>query len=246
MSTYSIYRIVNFRNGKMYIGQTLDLKRRKTNHWNKLRSGKHHSSALQNAYNKWGESAFYLEVLEKGLSENEVDAREIYWINSFDSFRHGYNRVPGGRLKGICDVEAKPCTWNEVEYKSIREAAFILGLSEPGMRHRIRNGYKNDSDLKLSGLKRIECQWNGIKYKSIQEACTVLGINRASMWERIQKGYKCDADLGEQFKGKPCRWNGIEYVSITKAAEVNNIKRATLSARLQKGYTCDSDLIKAA
>lgn len=47
-----IYRIVNKRNGKFYIGSTKNADQRKREHWYRLKRNNHHCFYLQNAWNK--------------------------------------------------------------------------------------------------------------------------------------------------------------------------------------------------
>lgn len=58
-----IYEIVNLKNGKKYIGQSIDLYRRKIVHFSTLRTGKHDNKYLQNVYNKYGEKIFEFKIL---------------------------------------------------------------------------------------------------------------------------------------------------------------------------------------
>lgn len=57
-----IYRIVNTRNGKFYVGSSKNLRSREKSHFNNLRLKKHHNAYLQYAYNKESET-FSFEVL---------------------------------------------------------------------------------------------------------------------------------------------------------------------------------------
>jgi group I intron endonuclease len=60
-----VYIIKNTINNKCYIGSSNNIYKRNYLHKSKLKRNKHHSIKLQNAYNKYGESVFIIEVLLK-------------------------------------------------------------------------------------------------------------------------------------------------------------------------------------
>lgn len=63
-SASGCYEILNTVNGKRYIGSTMNLKKRWTEHRKILRGGRHNNQILQRAWNKYGEDAFkFLPIL---------------------------------------------------------------------------------------------------------------------------------------------------------------------------------------
>lgn len=54
----AIYHIVNTETGAVYVGSTVAAKRRRMEHWKKLRAGSHPCRHLQSAYQKYGPSVF--------------------------------------------------------------------------------------------------------------------------------------------------------------------------------------------
>ena len=92
-----IYMILNNVNGKVYIGQALNSKRRLYKHKYDLRRGKHSNPHLQSAWNKYGESSFTFMVVEK-CDDDYLDFAERSWIKSCDSTnrKKGYNLEEGG------------------------------------------------------------------------------------------------------------------------------------------------------
>jgi len=108
MKIVGIYKITNLINGKTYIGQTVNYRKRKTSHYSKLKQGKHHNEHLQMAFNKYGESAFKIELLKKCKIE-ELDELEQYYIKKFDACNpeKGYNMMYGGQAHREFTEEVK-------------------------------------------------------------------------------------------------------------------------------------------
>lgn len=90
--TVGVYRIFNTKNGKSYVGQSLDISRRLQEHYRSLNSFSicHHSPKLQEDWDEYGEDAFRAEVLEV-CPEHKLEEREKYWIYFFNSAEEGYN-----------------------------------------------------------------------------------------------------------------------------------------------------------
>lgn len=92
-----IYEIRNTTNGHLYIGSAVNLKQRWHDHKKLLRGNKHHSKHLQNAWNKYGESAFSFAVLRYVERKEDLIINEQEYI---DSCNPEYNvcRVAGSTL----------------------------------------------------------------------------------------------------------------------------------------------------
>ena len=58
-----IYQIRNLVNDKRYIGQSINLHKRKSDHFSSLKNDKHANYHLQNSYNKHGKQNFIFETL---------------------------------------------------------------------------------------------------------------------------------------------------------------------------------------
>lgn len=90
-----IYLITNKINDKKYVGQSSRINFRWTHHIVDLRNNCHHNKHLQASWNKYGADNFEFSIIEK-CTEDELNQREIYWINYYDSFNNGYNLDQGG------------------------------------------------------------------------------------------------------------------------------------------------------
>lgn len=92
-----IYKITNSINGKSYIGQSTDIHRRWRTEVADSNNINSHSYdyPLMRAFRKYGIDNFKFEIIEECKSE-ELNKREVHWIDYFDTFFHGYNQTLGG------------------------------------------------------------------------------------------------------------------------------------------------------
>jgi group I intron endonuclease len=93
LTNLTLYRIVNTKNNKKYIGITSNaLKSRWAYHLHRLRHGKA-PAKLQSAYDEYGESSFIIEPIASGnKSDIMLLERELSTLTVVD----GYNSVIGG------------------------------------------------------------------------------------------------------------------------------------------------------
>lgn len=96
MKTGIIYIIKNNINSKVYIGQTTtNLQTRFSQHCKKSTLANRHYK-LYNAIKKYGKEHFFIGELEKNIPLSELDNKEIYYIEKYNSFINGYNSTKGG------------------------------------------------------------------------------------------------------------------------------------------------------
>lgn len=117
-----IYKIINIKNSKVYIGQSVDIKERRDSHFEALKSNRHYNKYLQNSFNKYGEENFKFEVIEITGNLNE---REIFWIQFYNACNceKGYNLLHGGtKFKMTPLVKAKISKGIKEFYKDNEEA----------------------------------------------------------------------------------------------------------------------------
>lgn len=97
-----IYKITNLINNKVYIGQSIDIKQRWYNHL-------HHHQHLKDlplyrAFKKYGITNFTFNIIEE-CNVQDLDEREKYWIQYYNSYNNGYNMTTGGQ--GVHNTEIK-------------------------------------------------------------------------------------------------------------------------------------------
>jgi group I intron endonuclease len=92
----TIYRIRNLVDGKVYVGQAVNFKKRKYRHLWELRSSRHINDHLQRAWLQYGEAQFVFEILSDDISHELLTGEEQRFLDlhkaSDQAF--GYNKSP--------------------------------------------------------------------------------------------------------------------------------------------------------
>ena len=95
-----IYMIKNLHNDKIYIGQSVNIKKRWEQHikTSKNKRNKSYKYPLYKEMRIYGIDAFQFSILEI-CEEPLLNQQEIYWIEKYEAFKNPshYNRTAGGR-----------------------------------------------------------------------------------------------------------------------------------------------------
>ena len=107
MKIVGIYKITNLKNGKIYIGQSIDVLERFIQHKSDLKGNRHVNKHLQSAYNLYGLKNFSFEILEE-CSKKELDKKEKYWIDYYGGVnsKTNYNQKDGGHEQACLSEES--------------------------------------------------------------------------------------------------------------------------------------------
>ena len=176
-----IYQIRNLVNNKIYIGSATNLRKRLNTHINKLKTNIHENKKLQNAFNKYGERNFTLEIIEFVEDKSKLLEHEQYWMNRFNVVKDGYNIQPiaGNSLGRIVTQETR-------EKMSKNNARYWKGENVPEhVRQNLikiaksRIGSKNSKAVKVINIQdniifgsEVECaKYYNISTKTIREHC---------------------------------------------------------------------------
>lgn len=94
-----IYKITNLLNGFIYIGQSINIYNRWNQHRNRSfnSNAKDYNTPLYQDIRKYGLENFEFKIIEECLKE-DLDDKEQYWIEYYDSFFNGYNESFGGTI----------------------------------------------------------------------------------------------------------------------------------------------------
>lgn len=98
--TRGVYCFTNKINGKQYIGQSMNIEKRYSDHktrpWTK--SCKDKDTAFYKALVKYGFNNFDFSIIDENdnYTKEDLNKLEIYYIDKFDTYFKGYNLTPGG------------------------------------------------------------------------------------------------------------------------------------------------------
>ena len=92
-----IYKITNIINNKVYIGQTTrTVEARFQEHLHSCTQKSKATLHLYSAMNLYGKENFSVEMIDTAISQDDLNKKEIYWIEFYDSMNAGYNMTKGG------------------------------------------------------------------------------------------------------------------------------------------------------
>lgn len=119
-----IYKIINDINDKIYVGKThLTLDERWKQHCQDYKKSSC-SRPLYNAMKKYGIEHFHIEEIERCENPEE---REIYQIETLNTFKNGYNATLGGDGRPYIDYNLVVATYKEINNQN--EVARRLNIS---------------------------------------------------------------------------------------------------------------------
>lgn len=158
-----IYMLKNLVNQKCYVGQTVDLKRRLSQHRRSNRPG------IDSAIQKYGWKNFTCEVLEECPREM-LNEREIFWIAKLDCIvPNGYNCTIGGN----CFIGE-----NNPNYGKPRSAETRAKISATLKGHGVSEETRKKIGMANSGRKRTEEEKlkisNSLKGHAVSEETRML------------------------------------------------------------------------
>ncbi len=77
-----IYRLYHKESGRSYIGQSVNITSRKSQHYHQLKKGVHGIKRLQADYDKYGKNAFEFEILVECAKE-DLDKYEMHFHQTY-------------------------------------------------------------------------------------------------------------------------------------------------------------------
>lgn len=184
-----IYCIKNNDNGKIYIGQSVDVEYRICNHFSCLKHNRHDNEHMQRAYNL-NSSAFTWELLQECTIE-DLDDLEIYYIEKYKSTdrARGYNRSYGGQQshRATAETRAKMSITKKGKHFT-QDHCKKIGEAN---RHRI---YSEETRAKIAEKRKrpvLQYSKNGDfikRFAGITDATKEMGLKSATSIKNVLYG----------------------------------------------------------
>lgn len=203
-----IYKIINDINDKVYVGKTVQTQEERfSEHIRAAKKNEVKNRPLYYAIRKYGIEHFSIQQIEE-CSVNEVNEREIYWIEKQDSYNSGYNATKGGEGKFkynydlIYSLYKKGYTASRIakelnyDVSSCIDILCYIGISHNEIR-------KRGNDSKKKPVKQINASTGEIikTYLSIKEAAICCNIKCAgSIGNAARTGNLCGGFIWEFMK----------------------------------------------
>ena len=199
-----IYGIKNKVNGKIYIGQSIEIERRYKDHMRDLKKKRHANAHLSNSFNIYGENSWELIVLEE-CEKEQLSLKEEKWINSF-AREQIYNenffiinltgeRNPFFGKKHKIESKKKMSKWKSENYSGESNPNFGKKQSkEVRLKMTLNRSCATSKGLKIEDILEIkELLLCGTKHKIIAEkfgvARTVITrISNGTRWANVTGG----------------------------------------------------------
>lgn len=239
-----IYKIENLINHKCYIGQSIDIHRRWTDHKRvyKLETEASYDYPIYRAFRKYGLENFSFEILEECLS-SELNEKEKLYIRKYDSFFNGYNQSFGGDskcekpkeniLKVFNLLQNTTLTHPEIAKECNVSRSLVQGMNVGRVWHNDDFDYPlqkgaNTSKLQKKEVKKATTKKKPIKTKNI--ICPICG-NKKMHESKTCKN--CAKELSIN-KNKPSKEELLALLSETTNFELIARKYNVSSATIRK------------
>ena len=204
-----VYSISNTKNGKIYIGSSVDMAARWGVHRHQLRKGEHHSVKLQRAWNKYGEEVFKFCVLEVVLDKNKLTSCEQAWMDKLHAVHKGYN--------------VKPFAGSNIGYTPTLASRMKMSKSRTGMKRTLESRRKQSEAMRGVALSKN----HSAKLAAINRergAATEKTIATCSLCESKFETFPSELLRGRKYCSKKCylEHRRIEAAPGKKEKEANS------------------------
>lgn len=228
--TNIIYKITNSVNNKIYIGQTIQNITERY-YGLDLTSSRTTSSILQHAALKYGNDKFFVEVIyQSPFTEikailDDLNSKETYFIDFFQSNKVGYNIREGGKNHFRTETEKKKLSDSHVAKKS-----YLRTFCDPeGNKIEVLNlsGFCKENQLDFSAMQKVSI---GKKYSYKGWRKWKEGLKKYDPTESTEKNKQGSIKKYTLLKDN----KQLNIENLKKFCQENNLNYSNMKALVQK------------
>lgn len=225
-----VYMIQNIKNGKLYIGSTINFTNRSKAHFRGLKGRYHDNRLLQKDYDIYGNDSFIIVQLCETDNDNERYEIEASIISKLKTYENGYNLTVDGRGKYIITDSTRMKMRRNSKgesnpfYGKKHTKEVIERLSQVAKENNIgeNNPFYGRKHTKES-LEKMKKSFNRLK---------------SSGWVNPQKGVPKTKQAREnnakaQPNKKPVHAEGKDYISVSACARDLGVVNSTVGNRIK-------------
>lgn len=149
-----IYKFTNNINGKIYIGSSINLRKRFSNHLKLLKTNSHHSKSFQNAWNKYKEDNFSFEIIEDVENSYNLLIKEQYYLDNIIFAQDYINKINNKFIELSYNIN--PCSSNRLGTIQSEESKLKSKLNNPNRKDILQYDFNGNFIKKWDSASDIE------------------------------------------------------------------------------------------
>lgn len=207
-----IYQIVNKQTCQFYIGSTVNLQRRRHNHFHLLRIGKHDNVYLQRSFDKYGLSKFDFFVIEYSILSHLLTTEQKYLDVCWDNCNKCFN------IGKIADAPARGTKRSE-------ECKRKMSLDRKGkIPNRI---YCVSEETKAKLRKALKNNKNHLGKKHSENAKLKISISsKGKTRKSLSKETKMKIGLANKGKIRTAETKEkLKFAALNRRKEISNVEQ---------------------
>lgn len=229
--TYGIYLIRNNVTGDCYVGQSTNIPKRIIEHF---RTDRKKPSRVQRQVIQYGRENFSVDLLDKCSTPQELDEREVYWINTIQP---SLNIREGGRKNGIFSLSEE--TKKLLSEKSKQQFAALSEEEKQTQLNRLTGPPKGHpvSNATREKLRIARAKQDLATPEILEKRRQTMERKKAEGWHRVSP------EIPYHRTPIVCNETGERFDTMKQASLTMGISQCQIRRQLQgkvakaKGYT---------
>lgn len=218
MKIIGIYKIINKVNNKYYVGRSIDINHRKSEHFNDLIKNKHINKHLQKSFNKHGIKNFDFEIIEQNIGEKQLfNIEQKYLDIAKGEIDKCYNIVFVAGQTNVTAETRKKLSLNATGRKHSEETKQKLSKINKG-----KNTWSKDR--KVSNEEKKKLRENHADFKGINNPKFNHNIHHFINIETKEEFIGTNYDFSKKYK--------LNNLNLILNNKVKSIKKWTFIKRI--------------